>query len=219
VPDVPKPLAPIAGKPFLQYLIEQWVRQGAARIGFLLHHQAELVERFLEEVRGQDWLAGRELWSVREPRPLGTGGAVAFAVRSRGLEDDFLVTNADTWLGGGLQAVAGSRTPAIGVIHVTDSGRYGAVRVADRVRVEAFEEKRGDAGAGWINAGLYHLHPRLFRHWNGEPLSLERDVFPALVATEGLGAVPLVTEFIDIGIPADYFRFCRWIEAGKSGSL
>jgi D-glycero-alpha-D-manno-heptose 1-phosphate guanylyltransferase len=217
VPELPKPLAPIVGKPFLHYQIENWVGQGVRRITFLLHHQAALIEHFLETLRGTPAIAGCELRTLTEAVPLGTGGAVSFAVRTLGLSQPFLVTNADTWLGSGIVRAQEAAAPALAVIHVEDSGRYGAVRVANNQRVEAFEEKCANASAGWINAGLYHLPAQLFQDWNGESYSLERELFPGLAKAGNLSAAPLATEFIDIGIPADYFRFGRWIEAGKVG--
>jgi NDP-sugar pyrophosphorylase family protein len=59
----------------------------------------------------------------------------------------------------------------------------------------------------------------MFREWDGRPFSLERELFPKWVRAGQLGAVHLETDFIDIGIPEDYFRFCRWIESKKVGVL
>jgi NDP-sugar pyrophosphorylase family protein len=57
----------------------------------------------------------------------------------------------------------------------------------------------------------------LFEDWSGQAFSLERDLFPELAKVGHLRAAPLQAEFIDIGVPADYFRFCRWVESGKVG--
>jgi len=214
VSDVPKPLAPIAGRPFLDHLIETWVEQGASKLTFLLHHQAHLIEAFLEPLRTQ--LRTCELRTLTEQQPLGTGGAVAHAVRQFKLTGYFLVVNADTWLGSGLEQVSATAEPALAIVQVDNSERYGSVKMRQDV-VVSFEEKQNSSGPGWINAGLYHLHADLFRDWNGQPFSLERELFPKLVGAARLKAVPLKTGFIDIGIPEDYFRFCRWIESGKKG--
>jgi NDP-sugar pyrophosphorylase family protein len=219
VADVPKPLAPVCNQPFLRYQLESWAGQGVTRMTFLLHHQAVLIQDFLASVRGADWLHGCELRTLTEPRPLGTGGAIAYAIGELRLTGSFLVTNADTWLGDGIQAVSAIHAPALAVLRVADSGRYGAVRVDAESLVVAFDEKRADAGAGWINAGLYHLQPEQFQGWSGEPFSIEREVFPSLAEQRRLTAVSLATDFIDIGVPDDYFRFCRWIDSGKSGLL
>lgn len=218
VSNVPKVLAPVGGKPFLQYLIDTWHEQGISRLTFLVHHQADLVEAFLERQVAEGRLEGCEIQVSCEPYPLGTGGAVAFAVRNLDLTESFLVANADTWLGSGIAELAEAARPSIGIVRVDDSGRYGSVQVQGG-RVLSFAEKQDSTGPGWINAGLYHLHADLFQSWDEKPFSLERELFPKLVVNGQLHAVQLDTEFIDIGIPDDYYRFGRWIDSGKSGVL
>jgi D-glycero-alpha-D-manno-heptose 1-phosphate guanylyltransferase len=70
-----------------------------------------------------------------------------------------------------------------------------------------------------INAGLYHLKSDLFQNWDGQAFSMERELFPAMVRANKLAAVALKTDFIDIGIPEDYYRFCRWIKSQKTEIL
>lgn len=216
--EVPKPLAPIAGRPFIHYLIESWLRQGVTRLTFLLHHQAGHIERYLQQLQAEGGLAGCEVRTVTEPVPLGTGGAVGHAIRHFQIKDPLLVANADTWLGSGIGAIGTTPAPAIAVLRISDTERYGSVQVTDG-RVGAFLEKQGSQGSGWINAGLYHLHPELFRGRPAGAYSLERDIFPGLAAAGQLRAAPLDVAFIDIGIPADYHRFHRWVEEGRKTKL
>jgi D-glycero-alpha-D-manno-heptose 1-phosphate guanylyltransferase len=218
VSDVPKALAPVAGQPFLQYLIDSWLEQGLTQLTFLLHYQANLIEAFLEEQKAMGRMADCEIRILSEPQALGTGGAVAYAVRQLGLTGSFLVTNADTWLGAGVARVSAATTPAIGIVRVGNSERYGSVKVRDD-RIVSFEEKQDSIGPGWINAGMYHLHADLFQSWDCQSFSLERELFPKLVATGQLRAVLLETEFIDIGVPDDYHRFGSWINSEKSEIL
>ena len=105
------------------------------------------------------------------------------------------------------------------VVNLDDASRYGQVQFDEQMRITRIDEKSPTRSPGWINAGLYHLHAELFRHWDGLPFSLERELFPELVKAEQLTAVSLETDFIDIGIPEDYFRFCSWIESQKMGAL
>lgn len=218
VSDVPKALAPVAGRPFIQYLIENWIRQGAARLTFLLHHQAAQIETFLAEGReGGSWDAC-DIRTLTEPQPLGTGGSVAYAVRQLKLNTPVLVTNADTWLGTGIREIASSNEPCIAIVEVANTERYGRVQVEGQ-QISAFDEKQASHGGGWINAGLYKLHPDQFADWNGQPFSLERELFTDLVTKGQLNAVPLNTDFIDIGVPEDYFRFCHRIESAPEGTL
>ena len=218
VSDVPKPLAPVAGRPYLYYLIENWVAQGVTRLVFLLHHRAEMIQRFLKQQEVLEMLKECELHTLIESQPLGTGGAVAYAVQEFRLKESFLVTNADTWLGKGVDKLVATEIPAVGVVRVCDTERYGRVCI-EQDRIVAFEEKKSNPEAGWINAGLYHLYADLFNGWSGDPFSLEGELFPRLAGAGQLMAVPLQAEFIDIGIPNDYLRFCRWVESEKVGVL
>lgn len=218
VADVPKPLAPVAGRPYLHYLDESWTAQGVTAITFLLHYQAEAMMAFVKQQQQDGPLKGCAVDVVVEPTPLGTGGAIAYAVRQLGIEGDFLVANADTWLGNGIRALASTAAPAMATIEVGDTGRYGNVDVCEG-KVQGFREKQESRGRGWINAGLYHLDSELFAAWDGAPCSIERDIFPGLAQSGHLNAVALDTDFIDIGVPEDYFRFCRWIESGRREAL
>ena len=218
VTDVPKPLAPVAGRPYLHYLDESWTAQGVSDITFLLHYEAEMMKAFVKDQKKEGPLRGCSVDVVLEPTPMGTGGAIAYAVRQLGIEGDFLVANADTWLGNGIRAVASTATPAMATIEVGDVSRYGNVDVY-KGRVQGFREKQQSCGQGWINAGLYHLDSKIFANWDGAPCSIERDIFPGIAQSGLLNAVALNTDFIDIGVPEDYFRFCRWIESGRRGAL
>ena len=148
-----------------------------------------------------------------------TGGAVAYAIEQLNLAGDFLVTNADTWLGTGVKEMRQTQAPAMAVVQLHDSSRYGQVQIGDRNDVIFFQEKSNQKGDGWINAGLCHLRAELFTNWDRQPFSLERISFPAWAACGKLTAVALKADFIDIGVPDDYFRFCRWIESGKKTKL
>lgn len=216
VSDVPKALAPVGNVSFLSLQLEHWIAQGVRSFVFLLHHQADLIIGFLQEEQS-GLLKGCEIQWLVEPTPMDTGGAIAYAVEQLHLSGSFLVTNADTWLGTGIEELWQAGSPSMSVVKVADAGRYGNVHFDDVNLITAFKEKSITAGTGWINAGLCHLHAELFKKWNQEPFSLERISFTMLAAQGKLKAVPLQTNFIDIGIPEDYFRFCRWVESGKIG--
>lgn len=218
VSDVPKALAPIGEKPFLQLQIEHWLSEGLREFTFLLHHQADQIIDFLESQKVAMPSECRIDWVI-EHQPLDTGGAVAHAVKTSDMIDNFLLTNGDTWLGRGVQEVIQTAAPAMAVVHLDNVGRYGQIQFNKDQLVTSFTEKDDQLTSGWINAGLCHLDPVLFNNWNGRPFSLERDLFPTLVENRQLSAVSLPTPFIDIGIPEDYYRFCRWIESGRQESL
>ena len=218
VSEVPKALAPVANIPFLFFQIEHWISQGINSFVFLLHHQSDLIIQFL--ITEQDaLLKGCQVEWLVEPKPMGTGGAVAYAIEHLKISGNFLLTNADTWLGNGIKQVLDAPSPAMAVVKVDDAGRYGCVELDDQNTVKVFHEKRSYNASGYINAGLCLLHPGLFKDLNNKPFSLEQILFPFLANNGILTAVPINTDFIDIGIPDDYFRFCRWIESGKKVKL
>lgn len=218
ISGVPKPLAPVGATPFLQLLVEKWAEQGAQEFVFLLHHKADAIKAFLNSWEHAGTMCNRVFRTLTETHPLGTGGAVAFAVQHFHLTESFLVANADTWLSSGIVEISQTPPSAMAVVRAGSATRYGRVRIRQGM-VLAFEEKKQTTGEQCINAGLYHLSPDLFQDWDGTPFSLERDLFPRLAGAGRLRAVPLEADFIDIGVPDDYSRFCRWYESGRSGTL
>ncbi len=217
VADVPKSLAPVAGRPFLDYQLANWAGQGVRQFVFLLGYQADLIEAFLHQAFSQGSLADCEYDCVVEPELLGTGGAIANGVNRTGTTGQFLIANADTWLGSGLNEIRGAGC-AIGMMRVPDAGRYGGLVVREGL-VIAFREKQSNGDAAFINAGIACLESDLFDAWDVKPFSLERQIFPGLAAAGRLRGVALECDFVDIGVPDDYFRYCRWVEQGMKGAL
>ena len=219
VSDVPKPLAPINGIPFLSFQLDNWVSQGIKEFIFLLHFEANVIIEFLKKWNNLEANQDIDMRFVVEHAPLGTGGSVANAVQTLNLKSDFLVTNADTWLGSGIQELSQASAPVISVVEVANAKRYGTITFDKNFYVTRFTEKIESKNSGWINAGLSLLHPEIFKSWDGKETSLEADYFPSLVKKNYLIALPLRDNFIDIGIPEDYHRFCKWIEQSQQGQL
>lgn len=204
VKDVPKPLAPVAGKPFVTYLLDLLVAQGIRRIVLATGYLADVVEQTL----GPAWRGVPLAYSV-ESTPLGTGGAMARAVEH--LQGDaFFVLNGDTFLDlnyADFDALAEQQSAQICVAlaNVPDVGRYGAVKTLD-ARVVGFSEK-GGLGQGQINAGVYRIQRSLLNDFPAsESFSFEQEV---LVPQASMGKVAAFTHtqgFIDIGVPEDYER-------------
>lgn len=215
VSDVPKPLAPVAGRPFIVHLIRQWVAQGVSDFIFLLHYEAGKIESLLDELSGDDEFSGVTFKVLVEKTPLGTGGAILNAVQFFGITQGFMVANADTWLGSGVEKLAVMKSSAIGAVKVPNTQRYGALKLSEG-KVSSFEEKTASVGEGYVNSGLYHLLPEVFEGFqNGTSFSIETQVFPKLVASRQLGVIKLTEGFIDIGIPEDYLTFCEWAKKGS----
>ena len=215
VNHVPKPLAPVAGKPFLVHLIEQWVRQGVTEFIFLLHFESQLIEAILLDILRDKPFGNLKIDVIVEDQPLGTGGSVINAINTLNIKESFLVVNADTWLGGGLKEINDSSPNTIGAVMVSNCSRYGALAVNNGI-IASFLEKKNSNRAGLINAGLYHLSASIFLGLSGRvSFSLESEVFPNAVSKGMLFALEIDTDFIDIGIPEDYLKFCRWVELGE----
>lgn len=219
VPDVPKPLAPVNGKPFLLHLIENLIYQGAQDFVLLLHYKADLIKNIIGEFIKNLNKPNIKINFIIEDIPLGTGGSIINAINEMDITSSFIVINADTWLGDGLHQINLSSANSMVTVQVDDCSRYGSL-ILNGDRIEKFVEKNSCKGKGFINAGLYHLHPGIFARFKNKGfISLESHVFPSLVDKGSLFATEVRGNFIDIGVPQDYFRFCTWIETGKRDAL
>jgi D-glycero-alpha-D-manno-heptose 1-phosphate guanylyltransferase len=211
VKDVPKPLAPIHGRPFLAYLLENYRRQGIRQFVFLVHHKAELMKAFMEEEKRQGVLKGCDVKLIEEYEPLGTGGAVKAALEELSGIGHFLVANADTYLSAGIAEVLSTDAPAIATVWQENTARYGSLKT-EGTNITQFIEKSPNAGAGWINAGLYSLHKRLFDKMPAGPFSIENTLFPELLEQKILKFAAIDGDFIDIGIPEDYEKCKQYLK-------
>jgi NDP-sugar pyrophosphorylase family protein len=200
-PLTPKPLVPVAGRPFLEWVVD-WLRGlGCRDLVLSLGHRGEDFVRHF----GDGDRFGVVVRYAQEATPLGTAGAVltaAAAVRS----DPFLVLNGDSYCPCDLRRVAASHQAraaeaTLVVTEVPDAGRYGRVELDDAGRVSAFREKEAGGGPGSVNAGIYVVNrAALSLIPPGKPCSLEREVFPALCG-KGLYGFPVAAPFLDIGTP------------------
>jgi len=203
VPDLPKPMSPVAGKPFLEILLSDLANKGFKRVVLSLGYKAESIIAYF----GQRF-AGLEIAYAVEDAPLGTGGAVRLGM-SQCLGDHVFIFNGDTFLDLEADAVERlwqkQRHPIIVAREVPDTGRYGRLLV-ESGRVTGFTEK-GISGLGLINAGCYVLWVGQLDAWPlNTPFSLEADYFAQAVNTEAVDVFETRGLFIDIGVPEDYLR-------------
>lgn len=203
VSDVPKPLAPINGRPFLDLLLAQLRRAGFSTAVLAVGYLHEQIVKHVEAGAG----ALQVSFSV-ESTPLGTGGAIRQALSQ--IEDgDVFVINGDTYVDvDHRRMLAWHRECAADVTvcltAVEDASRYGAVKVDAYGRVIAFVEK-GGTGPGLINAGTYVLRAKtLFGQKFEKSFSFERDFLVPGVATLRIQSFSSDGRFLDIGTPSDY---------------
>lgn len=216
VPDLPKPMAPVAGRPFLEILLASLARKGFHRVVLSLGYMADKVVAHF----GASY-AGIELVYQIEPVPLGTGGALRLAM-SQCHRDHVFVFNGDTFLDLEVQDLEilwqKQRTPIIVAREVTDTSRYGRLETdCGRVRMIGFAEK-GAAGPGLINAGCYVFPIDLLRDFQPDvPFSLESDFLTQAATKRRFDLFVTRGHFIDIGVPEDYIRAQSEL-AGESSS-
>ena len=204
VPDLPKPMAPINGRPFLAYVLDALDAAGFASAILAIGYRSDSIQDHF----GQVYRGLRLRYSV-EHEPLGTGGAIRLALEQAVVPNVFVV-NGDTFLQVDYRALLKAHLDAgaslsLAVHALPDVARYGALELADG-RVCGFLEK-GRVGPGVINAGTYLLSPNLFeRYALPRVCSFETDLLMPHVAE----IAPLAFEtgglFIDIGVPEDYVR-------------
>ena len=207
VSDIPKAMAPVAGRPFLEYVLEYLSRQGFYRIILAVGYKKEMVKDHFGTSFQNVYLTYSD-----EEELLGTGGAIR---RALNLVNSTLcfVLNGDTWIKLDFRTVFKTHLkhgPHITVVvhKVPDVGRYGAVEVR-KDRVAKFSEK-GLSGAGYINAGVYLISPSIFLGYSlPEVFSFERDFLSPNTDALLPFAFKAKGQFIDIGIPEDYERAQR----------
>lgn len=203
VPDLPKPMAPVAGKPFLEILLTSLAHKGFARIILSLGFMADKVTAHFG-----DQFAGMKLVYEIENTPLGTGGAVRQAL-ARCNEDHVFVFNGDTYLDLEVAEIEACwqlhHVPIIVARDVPDTARYGRLNI-QKQRVIGFSEK-GMAGPGLINAGCYVLPVTALDDFVlGQPFSMETDFLAKIVEVQRTDLFVTTGHFIDIGVPEDYAR-------------
>lgn len=212
VSDVPKPLALVAGRPFLHWLLEGFSRQGLRRAVLAVGYRAGMVRDSLGTR-----FAGLDLAYAEEESPRGTGGAI-WAALPLCTGPRVFVANGDSWIGVAVRDLADSAPEAdlvLAVRPVPDRSRYGAV-VVEGDRVMGLAEK-GESGAGLVNAGLYLMRQDLpARRPMPAAFSLEHEV---LARPAGLDIRAVATEapFLDIGTPEDYAAAQALIPRWASG--
>jgi NDP-sugar pyrophosphorylase family protein len=205
--DVAKPMAPVQGRPFVEWVVRWLAAQGVRGVTIATGYRAESIAGHFDAGP----VAGVAVDCVAEDRPLGTAGGFLHAARgSCRSPGGWLVTNGDTLMLADLRPLVAvlERTRSKAALlarPVADAGRYGRLEVAPDGRLQRFAEKTRDGdGPGLINAGVYVIRPALLdRFPGGVPLSFERDVFPAWVAS-GIAIAALVADapFLDIGTEA-----------------
>jgi NDP-sugar pyrophosphorylase family protein len=202
--DTPKPLLPIRGRPFIEYIVLQLRGYGFRR--FILA-SGYLADR-LQSHFGSGRRLGVEIIHSVEQEPLGTAGALRLAA-AHVTSERWLVVNGDTFFDADprpvLESVIDNVVVSLAITPVTDDDRSGRVVQSATGRVEKFIPAGGQRGPGSVSVGVYGMSRRLVE-WipPAGPSSLEHDVLPDLVSRGLVAAVERRGYFVDIGLPASY---------------
>lgn len=214
VSDRPKPMALIQGKPFMEYVVHELSRCGIREIIFAVGYKGSMVEEYFKD--GSDF--GVYVSYAYEETLLGTAGAIKNAGRLI-TEDEFFVLNADTFYQIDYQRLVRLSSQerldmALVLRRVEDCSRYGQA-ILTGSRLTGFNEKSKEQKPGTINGGIYLMKRSLLDTIPDGKVSLENEMIPRWLA-EGKVIGGMVNDgyFIDIGIPADYFKFIEDVEKG-----
>jgi D-glycero-alpha-D-manno-heptose 1-phosphate guanylyltransferase len=202
--DTPKPMAEVAGRPFLELLLRQLRRNGLKRVILAVGYQREVIQA---QFRGRAF--GLDLIYSIESEPLGTGGALREAA-ALVASDTGLALNGDSYTDVNLEVftAAHRRSGAdVSVVVVPPDGRgdCGSVRLAENGAVLSFHEKTGPLDVAYINAGIYMMSRRLLLEAPEGKSSLELELIPRWLK-EGKRIQGFIHSgsCLDIGTPERY---------------
>jgi D-glycero-alpha-D-manno-heptose 1-phosphate guanylyltransferase len=205
VKEVPKPMAPINGRPFLEYLLDHLIKQGIQSVIFSVGFKSDIIANHFG-----DTYKGCDLLYVYEEMPLGTGGAIKEAMKAVN-GDHVLVTNGDSLFITDIQGqfVFHQNREAdvtIGLKTMIDFDRYGTVIADNDSRIHTFKEKEA-VSRGLINGGVYIFNVQAFLSIDfPQKFSLENNYFQTHTKESKFYGYQSDGYFLDIGIPEDFAR-------------
>jgi len=209
VPELPKPLAPIANRPFLEYLLDYWIEQGVDHFILSVGYRHEmLINHFGSSYRGI------ELSFVIEETPLGTGGGLLLALQKHNIRSPFLLLNGDTFFAVELKALIeffhkNNTDWLFSLFRTDEEKRYMGIEVTQSGEITKLNSGKNNHRRV-ANGGVYLVNPRALieiKKTQGDKVSLEDDIFPtALDSGQRLFGMEFNGAFIDIGTPDDYQR-------------
>ncbi|EEP3560447.1 NTP transferase domain-containing protein [Campylobacter coli] len=202
IKDIPKPMAPINDKPFLEFIFEYLKKQGIKEVILAVSYKYEVIKEYFKD----EFLGIKIKYSI-EKEPLGTGGAIKEALKL--VKNEAYVVNGDTFFDIDLKKlVLNSSKICIALKQMQNFDRYGTVNVDEQGIVTSFEEKVFKK-QGLINGGIYLLKKDIF-----DEFSLEKKFSFEEFLQENYKLLKIQTQifddyFIDIGIPEDYIKFIK----------
>lgn len=210
--DYPKPMAPVNGRPFLEYLMDYWIGQGVSSFILSVGYMKQVIIDYFGYC-----YQGKSLSYAVEEFPLGTGGGLLWAARE--LEETFLVCNGDTFFAVNLADLMSFHVEkesgwTMALVSTHESDRYMDVDVQADGRIRSLRS-RVNRSEGLSNGGVYLVDPSVFQQLDAEPgqnMSLENEILPHLLAVGSrLYGLQFDNKFIDIGVPEEYLRVAQFL--------
>ena len=204
VPELPKPMAPICGRPFIEYQLEYWIKQGINKVILSVGDKNKVISDYF----GNNY-QGIEIDYVIEKEPLGTGGAFLLSAEKIGNNESFLLLNGDTYFDVDLDklkefAIEKDADWCFSLFKTNDTDRYMGMKVSTESQVTSLvsgTSHLANGGVYWVNPRILSTHPFSV----GDKFSLEDDFFQKILSAKNrLYGIEFSGRFIDIGIPSDY---------------
>lgn len=212
--EVPKPMAPVLGKPFLEYQIRYLQKIGFRNFYLSTGYLSDVIIDYFQK----NPIDGNISYIV-EKEPLGTGGAIKYALQHIN-SSDFYCMNADTLFLADFndfsyQIAISAYSAAIGLMRQDDVSRYGRVETSGDAIVKFHEKDQNFKEPALINTGIYYFQKsRLLTLNFPDKCSLEQDIFPQLVK-DRLGYWITTAAFIDIGTPETLAEIENFVTKNK----
>ncbi len=207
ISDLPKPLAPVGKRPFLDILLDKInTCTSINRVILAVGYRSDMIMARYRSKRSYNFTID---FSV-ETQLLGTGGALKKALNLT-TSRDIIVQNGDTFAEIDYRELIESHVRrkaliTIVLVKVDDTTGYGSVEIDPRHRILAFREKEKPSGPGYVNTGIYLLRKRLFDPIPDDTvLSMEIEILPNLIKKSAYAYIS-EGKFIDIGLPATYYQ-------------
>ncbi|HTX89121.1 MAG TPA: nucleotidyltransferase family protein [Bacteroidales bacterium] len=206
VSDVPKSMAPVNQKPFLEYLLNYLTGQDVTRVILAVGYRQETIRAYFNEQ-----FHHLPILYATEEEPLGTGGGILNAMKLA-VTEQVLVLNGDSMFRIDLHSLTNIHQfnhadVTLALKYMEDCSRYGSVLLDGQHRITGFVEKGEEAAPGYINAGVYVFRKDfLLQQGFSGKFSIEKDCFEKLYPEKLFYGHPLKGYFLDIGIPEDYLR-------------
>ncbi len=206
IDELPKAMAPVNGKPFLDYQLSYLKTNGIERVVLAVGYKKESIQAYFS-----DEFRNMKLVYAPEEEPLGTGGAIMNALPYVS-SSQFFILNGDTIFNIPLETLKSFHKNqqadlTIALRKIEDTARYGGVYADKSGRIKGFFEKGASQGEGMINGGIYFANKELFSHFpSGKKFSFEREVLEKQYRERSFYGIAFENYFLDIGIPEDYKR-------------